>query len=190
MDLQEFQSIMTQIEWAMANVEWDLRHWEVELEAAQRAWVLDAAIDDEMDLLDITIFWHDPKGFEELTKDYAEVMMSMRNDNADIVPLAWYQDGERIEIGTARVDPKTGIVTARVDRHIHGVTDVSPDSYSISIPNLDRMEAQLKPQAAVPTWVLDEFLQDERPFFRDDAMNRRCSRCEHLVRQCICEKEG
>lgn len=28
---------------------------------------------------------------------------------------------------------------------------------------------------------------EEHPFFRDDAMERRCIKCEHLVRQCICE---
>lgn len=52
MDVQEFQDIMTQIEWAMANVEWDLSHWQVELEAAQRASILDATIDNEMAYLD------------------------------------------------------------------------------------------------------------------------------------------
>ena len=25
---------------------------------------------------------------------------------------------------------------------------------------------------------------------RDDAMNRRCNNCEHLVRQCICKPNG
>lgn len=31
---------------------------------------------------------------------------------------------------------------------------------------------------------------DNHPFFRDDAMERRCIKCEHLVRQCICKKEN
>jgi len=27
-----------------------------------------------------------------------------------------------------------------------------------------------------------------RPAHRDEVMNRRCNGCEHLVRQCDCEK--
>jgi hypothetical protein len=138
------------------------------------------------------------------------------------LPLVKHIGHDRIVIGIAEVNEKSGVLKATVQEayaELLGVYDAG--SYSIKdedppvfdhaeiraqLRNLinpelyknpyrlrhDRDGDDLRPKQDWVEWDIDNnVLADPKnhPFFRDDAMNRRCTECERLVRLCLCKNK-
>lgn len=87
-------------------------------------------------------------------------------DRQETVPLVMYKGGVRIVIGSADF-------TVMRNGNIMASCEVTED-----IPELT--------EGVIGDSSID---YNNHPFFRDDAMNRRCTKCERLVRRCLCENK-
>lgn len=143
----DVQGIMIEIDWAMANVDFDLERWEEELEQAKYAAQLDSLADFEFYELDQVL-----SGNWELVPD--------EELKPQILPLAWYGNGERYEIGSAEYDPLTGRVMARFRsdywKSIFGQVDAG--RYSIR-ENLSLEEYYVDPEPITKSSAMESFMK-------------------------------
>lgn len=153
----DVQGILIEIDWAMANVDFDLDRWEQELEQAKYAAQLDALSDFEFMELDQTLggnwaYWKLMPVVEELVPD--------EELKPKILPLAWYGRGERYEIGSAVYDPLTGQITARLRsdywKSIFGQVDAG--RYSIR-ENLSLEEYYVDPEPITKSSAMESFMK-------------------------------
>ncbi len=121
------QQVLVECYLAMSNVEYDLARWEEELEQFRFATLLDEMFDFELGKLDQAMGWNKTS----IVRGVDGVAVHVDPDRE--YPVAWYEDGTRVEIGTAKIDPKTGVVSARIDREFSGLSGYS-DMYSIGEP--------------------------------------------------------
>lgn len=154
--------LLAEIVVALSNIDYDLRRWEEELEQEKYRSLLDDLSDWEMYQLDQSLsgknaFVVKIEGKIPLEKTFLEYMADASTDldalsNTDYesirafgeekeVPLAWYSDGTRFEIGTATVD-SNGHVSARISDAIWSqhFRTMQRGDYSIVpsiVPNMD-----------------------------------------------------
>lgn len=115
------EDVLLECDLMLMDVGHQLAHWAEELEQARFAARLDGAIEVQMNCFPKVLLGRSwaPEFIDAYEKEIqrADEIDSQLRSSAEF-PLAWYEDGTRFEIGTASVDPVTGIVTARVEEKL------------------------------------------------------------------------
>lgn len=111
----------------------------------------------------------------EITEDVPQLMLntlrhfSLRRD----LPL------EPSPYETLVMTPGSGVVETSDVSFPH----IPYRNFKDRVKELDTMEINPNPKRSLKGHID----LDNHPFFRDDAMNRRCTDCEHIVRECVCK---
>lgn len=144
----EQMDTLIEAELIMGEIDYDLDRWRRELDQYEY-WLRVNEASMKLPTWD---------EFSEMYKEKFD-WEKMKELEPRVLPLAWYSDGTRFEIGTANIDPETGLVTARIS-----------DSYwSSYFAPFGKGDFSIKPSVDITDPNYPEYRYVSRPAVRTDS---------------------